>query len=130
MVLGSDSNSILFSHRSFGRFPWAERWFFRKKGPEWKWKLPLDLAVVVKTVLGSHFGVGEFTAHFRLPILVVGLGCSLGGNRACDPWPMAIWLSQSLNIFSQVLPVCAPDAADRPRVPKGHVSEVSLGGSL
>ena len=24
------------------------------------------LAVVVKTVLGSHFGVGEFTTHFRL----------------------------------------------------------------
>ena len=29
---------------------------------------------VVKTVLGSHFGgFGEFTTHFRLPILVVGL---------------------------------------------------------
>ena len=28
--------------------------------------------------MGSHFGVGEFTAHFRLPILVVGLGCSQG----------------------------------------------------
>ena len=24
------------------------------------------MAVVVKTVLGSHFGVGEFTTHFRL----------------------------------------------------------------
>ena len=23
------------------------------------------MAVVVKTVLGSHFGVGEFTTHFR-----------------------------------------------------------------
>ena len=36
--------------------------------------------MVVKTVLGSHFGIGEFTTHFRLPILVVGLGCSLGGT--------------------------------------------------
>ena len=25
----------------------------------------LQMAVVVKTVLGSHFGVGEFTTHFR-----------------------------------------------------------------
>ena len=24
-----------------------------------------DMAVVVKTVLGSHFGLGEFTTHFR-----------------------------------------------------------------
>ena len=24
-----------------------------------------NMAVVVKTVLGSHFGVGEFTTHFR-----------------------------------------------------------------
>ena len=42
-----------------------------------------------KTVLGSHFGIGEFT-HFRLPILVVGLGCSLGG-RGVDPWPHVNW---------------------------------------
>ena len=26
---------------------------------------PKNMAVVVKTVLGSHFGVGEFTTHFR-----------------------------------------------------------------
>ena len=44
------------------------------------------MAVVVKAVLGSHFGdFGEFTNHFRLPILVVGLGCLLGTNRAFDP---------------------------------------------
>ena len=34
------------------------------------------MAVVVKTVLGSHFGVGA-PPNFE-PILVVGLGCSLG----------------------------------------------------
>ena len=28
-------------------------------------RCPWHMAVVVKTVLGSHFGVGEFTAHFR-----------------------------------------------------------------
>ena len=31
------------------------------------------VAAVVKTVLGSHVGLGEFTSHFRLPILVLGL---------------------------------------------------------
>ena len=31
-------------------------------------------------------GLGEFTTHFRLPILMVGLGCSLQ-LRAFDPWP-------------------------------------------
>ena len=32
-----------------------------------------------------HFGVGEFTSLYS--ILVVGLGCSLGGSRDFDPWP-------------------------------------------
>ena len=31
------------------------------------------LAVVVKTVLGSHFGVGEFTTHFRLYFGWIGM---------------------------------------------------------
>ena len=44
--------------------------------------------VVVKTVLVDPIlvGIGEFTTHFRLPILVVGLGCSLGVWDFC-PWP-------------------------------------------
>ena len=33
------------------------------------------VAVVVKTVLGSHFGVGEFTAYFS-----GWIGCSLGAR--------------------------------------------------
>ena len=38
------------------------------------------MAVVVNTVKRDPIsvGIGEFTTHFRLPILVVGLGCSLG----------------------------------------------------
>ena len=43
------------------------------------------VAVVVKTVLGSHFGwaFGEFTTHVRLPIFswLDSIGCSLGANR-------------------------------------------------
>ena len=35
--------------------------------------------------MGSHFGVGEFTTHFRLDFSG-GLGCSLG-VRDFDPWP-------------------------------------------
>ena len=35
-----------------------------------------------------HFGVGEFTTHFRLPFLAVGLGCSVGLRFRC--WPMAV----------------------------------------
>ena len=38
------------------------------------------MAVVVKAVLGSHFGVGEFTTHFRTYFS----GCSLG-VRDFDP---------------------------------------------
>ena len=34
--------------------------------------------------MGSHFGVGEFTTHFRQ--FWWGLGCSLG-VWAFDPWP-------------------------------------------
>ena len=43
---------------------------------------------VVKTVVVDPIlvGIGEFTTHFSLPILVVGLGCSLG-VRGFDPWP-------------------------------------------
>ena len=33
-----------------------------------------------KTVLGAHFGIGEFTTHFRLPILVVGLNRMFTGR--------------------------------------------------
>ena len=42
------------------------------------------MAVVVKTVLGSHFGVDA--PPILEPILVVGLGCSLGANRDFDPY--------------------------------------------
>ena len=35
---------------------------------------------VVKTVLGSHFGVSEFTTHFRFPLLVVGLNRMFTGG--------------------------------------------------
>ena len=37
------------------RGPWVPVW---QVGHKW------EMAVVVKTVLGSHFGVGEFTTHF------------------------------------------------------------------
>ena len=39
------------------------------------------LAVVLKTVLGSHFGVDAPPS--LEPILVVGLGCSLGVRFGC-----------------------------------------------
>ena len=47
----------------------------------------LDLAVVVKTVLGSHFGVGEFTTHLRT--YFSGDGDVDWGltDLAFDPWP-------------------------------------------
>ena len=35
------------------------------------------------TILGGGFGAQPILE----PILVVGLGCSLGANRAFDPWP-------------------------------------------
>ena len=38
------------------------------------------MAVVVKAVLGSHFGVGEFTTQFRLPIVMVGLNRMFTGG--------------------------------------------------
>ena len=43
------------------------------------------VAVVVKTVLASHFGGLVNSPPISEPILVVGLGCSLKGNRAFDP---------------------------------------------
>ena len=38
--------------------------------------------------MASHFGVGEFTTRFRLPILVVGLNrmCTGGYDLDFDPW--------------------------------------------
>ena len=52
-------------------------------------------AVVVKTVLGSHFGLGEFTAHLRT--YFTGEGCSLR-VRDFDPWPNrpagSVWFAQ------------------------------------
>ena len=44
------------------------------------------MAAVVKTALGSHFGVGEFTTHFRTDLR--GFGCSLGDYPGFDP-PMS-----------------------------------------
>ena len=38
-----------------------------------------------KTVLGAHFGIGEFTTHFSRDFSG-GLGCSLGVT-GFDPWP-------------------------------------------
>ena len=43
-----------------------------------------DVAVVVKTVLRSQFGVGELTTHFSP--FEWGLGCSQG-VQDFDPWP-------------------------------------------
>ena len=48
--------------------------------------LVCDMAVVVKFNGIPFWLVGAFTTHVRLPILVVGLGCSLGG-RGFDPDP-------------------------------------------
>ena len=62
--------------------------------------------------MGSHFRIGEFTTHFRLPILVVGLGCSLGilthghigsvTQEGCDSnfstsIRDALWMNQNLS---------------------------------
>ena len=43
--------------------------------------------MVVKTVLGSHFGLGEFAAHFRLYFSRIGM--FTGGYRILThgPWP-------------------------------------------
>ena len=55
------------------------------------------LVVVVKTVLGSDFGIyiGEFTTHFRHPILVVGLVVHWGlTNLDFHPWPLGRELTE------------------------------------
>ena len=41
------------------------------------------MAVVVKTLLGYPIlvGIGEFSTHFRLPILVVGLNRKFTGTE-------------------------------------------------
>ena len=62
------------------------------------WKSSLDGSgtgrneLWAKTVLGSHFGAGEFT-HFRVPILVWKLGCSLG-VQDFDSWANELWLTR------------------------------------
>ena len=49
------------------------------------------MAVVVKTVLGSHFGVGEFTTHFRTYYYFSGwIGMFTETNRDFDPWPIVL----------------------------------------
>ena len=40
----------------------------------------------IKTVLGSHFGVGEFTTHFRT-YSSGDWDVHWGGNRDFDSWP-------------------------------------------
>ena len=46
--------------------------------------------------------VGEFTTHFRLPILVVGLGCSLDfGTGFFDPWPCVSGMQIKGSFFGQ-----------------------------
>ena len=78
----------------------------------WRWQASLrsqrkapreqsQVAVVVKTVLGSHFGgrcttragfiladfvVGEFTTHFRT-YFSGWIGMFTGGKPGFDPWP-------------------------------------------
>ena len=48
--------------------------------------------MVVKTALGSHFGIGEVTTHFRLPILVLGLvDVHWGYDLDFDPWPFNVF---------------------------------------
>ena len=57
--------------------------------------------------------VGEFTTHFRLPILVVGLGCSLK-LRAFEPWPCFPWKSRQEN-----RPVCCIEVDLEPMTDEG-----------
>ena len=46
----------LAGHKRATRLEPPRRWFFFSSGQGWLW---------VKTVLGSQFGVGELTTHFR-----------------------------------------------------------------
>ena len=49
------------------------------------------MAVVVKAVLGSHFGWEVNSPPILEPILVVGLNRMFtGGNRVLDPWPSVL----------------------------------------
>ena len=61
------------------------------------------MAVVVKAVLGSHFGGLVNSPAISEPILVVGLGCSRGVGDL-DPWqyqtPLIRWMDE---IHSQLL---------------------------
>ena len=54
--------------------------FALRHGPIWLW---------VKTVLGSHFGVGEFTTHFRT-FFNGDWDVHWGYDLDFDPWPFAL----------------------------------------
>ena len=55
-------------------------------GPAESPRLTSQLAVVVKTVLGSHFGVGDFTTHFRT-YFSGDWDVHWGYDLDFDPWP-------------------------------------------
>ena len=52
----------------------------------------VDLAVVVQTVLGSHFGLGEFTTHFRT-YFSGDWDVHWGYDLDFDSWPLAFGLA-------------------------------------
>ena len=64
------------------------------------------MAVVVKTVLGSHFGVGEFTTHFRT-YFSGDWDVHWGYDLDFDPWP-----------FAGNFPLAGNSAETRPGTPK------------
>ena len=64
----------------------------------------IQMAVVVKTVLGSHFRVGEFTTHFRT-YFSGDWDVHWGYDMDIDPWPKSHhetkpWLSPFLSVLT------------------------------
>ena len=58
------------------------------KGQPGDFGAPEDAQMAVGQNQWHHSGVGEFTTHFRLPILVVGLvDVHWGYDLAFVPWP-------------------------------------------
>ena len=94
-----------------------------QRGREWMVELGAELnylAVVVKTVLGSQFGVGEFTTHFGT-YFCGGLGCSLG-VRDFDPWPFRCLGIRNVNI-RRTRCFCVPQMWAEKRPPFGLGSQ-------
>ena len=78
-------------------------------------QIPCRMAVVVKTVLGSHFGAGEFTTHFRT--YLSGWDVHWGMIWLLAPWP-AMWIPSGCRKKSKQTPTtgdsqkkAAPQAA-------------------